>query len=141
DLAAYMEMDDTKLPTKKATIRTFFGCLAKGLEYLHMCGVRHKDIKPRNILVHESRILLTDFGLSRVAGETGNNTTSGPTIMTRRYCAPEVGQYTSRNLSSDIWSLGCVYLELLGQLVGWESKFIESFLQSNGNHETAFWAN
>jgi serine/threonine protein kinase len=45
-------------------LRTFFGCLATALEYLHEQKTRHKDIKLSNILVDRGNILFADFSLS-----------------------------------------------------------------------------
>lgn len=39
-------------------VRNFFGCLAIAVCFLHESNVRHKDIKPQNILVYQSRVLL-----------------------------------------------------------------------------------
>jgi serine/threonine protein kinase len=50
---------------KLSLLRSFFGCLATTLTYLHDSQVRHKDIKPQNIPVYKSKVLLTDFGISR----------------------------------------------------------------------------
>ncbi|KAI9753931.1 MAG: hypothetical protein M1835_000943 [Candelina submexicana] len=97
-------------------LRTFFGCLANALKYLHDSKIRHKDIKPQNILVHRQNVLFTDFGLSRDSTSLSKSTSEGSTGLTPRYCAPELADYEPRNASSDIWSLGCVYLEIVSIL-------------------------
>ncbi|KAH8698229.1 kinase-like domain-containing protein, partial [Phaeosphaeriaceae sp. PMI808] len=100
--------------SNKPELRTFFGCLATGLEYLHKEQVRHKDIKPQNILVSCGSILFTDFGLSHdFTDENGGTTTGMVDGMTPRYCSPEVAHLGPRKTSSDIWSLGVVYLEMV----------------------------
>ncbi|KAH8727758.1 kinase-like domain-containing protein, partial [Phaeosphaeriaceae sp. PMI808] len=95
-----------------------FGCLASGLAYIHGKGVRHKDIKPQNILVHRGSILYTDFGSSKDANQPGESTTEGlPDFLTRKYSPPEVLAHTKRNYGADIYSLGCVYVELIKALI------------------------
>ncbi|KAF2465935.1 kinase-like protein, partial [Lindgomyces ingoldianus] len=95
-------------------LRTFFGCLATALEYLHEQGVRHKDIKPSNILVDRGTILYTDFGLSfDFTDASGSTTASMVNGMSPRYCAPEVALHEPRNTKSDIWSLGVVFMEIV----------------------------
>jgi serine/threonine protein kinase len=61
DLAAYL-MRATA--SHHHELRTFFGCLASLLEFLHEQKVRYKDIEPGNILVHAGMVLFADFGLS-----------------------------------------------------------------------------
>lgn len=58
------------------------GCLAHGLKYLHTVPkIRHKDIKPANILLEGPRVLFADFGCSKVFTDTQSGTT-GPTSKT-----------------------------------------------------------
>jgi len=91
-----------------------FGCLASALDFIHRQTVRHKDIKPQNILIHKGKVMYTDFGLSYDFGDIGRSTTTGnPQGITRRYCAPEVAEWGGRNTKSDIFSLGCVFIEML----------------------------
>lgn len=102
---------------KYAVLRHAFGCLASGLDFMHLQRIRHKDIKPRNILVHEGQIVYTDFGYSLDSnGQSRSTTTGNPDCWTLRYCAPEVKDYEARNSKSDVFSLGCVFLEILSVL-------------------------
>jgi tetratricopeptide (TPR) repeat protein len=115
-------------------LRTFFGCLATALEYLHQHKVRHKDIKPGNILVARGNILFTDFGLSRDFTDANSSTTmSMVNGMTPRYCAPEVAQYQPRNTASDIWSLGVVFMEMIVVLKGRTAQYMEEFFTQHGS--------
>ncbi|KAH7081319.1 kinase-like domain-containing protein [Paraphoma chrysanthemicola] len=99
------------------TILSAFGCLVSGLAFMHGKRIRHKDIKPRNILVHEGRMLYTDFGYSFDSNGFTRTTTEGlHGFLTRRYSAPEVIKCEPRNSKSDVFSLGCVFLEMLSAL-------------------------
>lgn len=116
-----------------AELRTFFGCLTRALEFLHQRAIRHKDIKPGNILVHNGNVLLTDFGLARdFADGSAGGTTSGLTALSPRYCAPEVSSYDARNASSDIWSLGCVFFEMVAVLKGLALDRMKAFFLQHG---------
>jgi Protein kinase domain len=109
----------------------YYGCLAHALAFLHDKKVRHRDIKPRNILVTFKGPLFTDFGEQTVSSviisygdanenlgiakdfsESAHSTTSGPSSLTPVYCAPEVASWSERGRSSDIFSLGCVFMEM-----------------------------
>jgi len=97
-----------------------FNCLATALEFLHDNSIRHKDIKPSNILLSSGRVLLCDFGISHTWTDSENGTTEGYSSFTQRYAAPEVFRMdASRNSKADIWSLGCVFLEVISVIKGY----------------------
>jgi hypothetical protein len=87
-------------------LRKSFGCLASALTFIHKQNIRHKDIKPQNILIHQGSIMYTDFGVSYDFKDNGRSTTTGdPGGISKRYCAPEVADCGSRNTKSDVFSL------------------------------------
>jgi serine/threonine protein kinase len=94
-----------------ARLCRWFGCLASALTYLHEQCIRHKDIKPSNILLSSGTVYLCDFGISN--DWTGSNpTTEGPSYLTRGYCSPEVWRKLPRNDASDVWSMGRVFCDM-----------------------------
>ncbi|KAF2640976.1 kinase-like protein, partial [Massarina eburnea CBS 473.64] len=131
---------DIKGSTKSFT-RTFFGCLTSALSYLHDNTIRHKDIKPQNVLVSQHSVYLTDFGISLDWSDIGQSTTTGPTPKTARYCAPEVSEYAPRNTSSDMWSLGCIFLEIWAVLKGETVANLHAFLEANGAKSSCYHLN
>jgi len=132
DLSAYLKDADT---SKHRELRTFFGCLARALEFLHERNVRHKDIKPGNILVNSGNVLFADFGLSFDFTDANGGSTSVGMVngMTARYCAPEVAMQEPRNTWSDIWSLGVVFLEMAVVLKGKTVSHIDDFFKQHGS--------
>jgi hypothetical protein len=133
DLATYLQRADT---TKHLELRTFFGCLSRALEFLHEQNIRHKDIKPQNILYETDRgVLLTDFGLSLDFTEASRSTTMGMVSgMTPTYCAPEVAAEEPRSTSSDIYSLGVVFLEMLVVLKGHPVEYLRTYFEAHGSN-------
>ncbi|KAF9693321.1 hypothetical protein EKO04_008925 [Ascochyta lentis] len=103
-----------------SVLRQSFGCLISALVYLHEDRqVRHKDIKPENILLDHGRIYLCDFGISLDWSDIGKATTDGkPFQRTIGYCAPEVISWHSRNNASDIWPLGRVFCDMITVIKG-----------------------
>lgn len=127
-------------PDKTSLLRSFLGCLANALQYLHGAKIRHRDIKPHNILVKGDRVFLTDFGIALDWEELSRSTTTADSGKTWLYAAPEVVRYEKRNTSADIWSLGCVFMEistiLKGQAIAAMREFFE---RESGNYR--FYAN
>jgi hypothetical protein len=108
-------VEPTPLSMKdSAMLLESFGCLAFGLAWLHSKLIRHKDIKPANILISAGSMLFCDFGSAMDAELLDTTRTEGPALMrTPRYISPETHEGKPRNEASDVWSLGCVFLEML----------------------------
>lgn len=96
-------------------LRGYFVCLSQALCYLHEQDVRHKDIKPANILIDQSNsVILTDFGISRRFPKNTSHFTDDEANFTRKYASPEMmeDRRVGRDDASDVFSLGCVFLEM-----------------------------
>lgn len=97
-----------------------FGCLLEAVRHLHDdLKMRHCDLKPNNILVcsrpgsHFS-VRICDLGISYTWNPPQNDSTDKNQRGTQRYKAPEVlsKQETTHNQMGDIFSLGCIFLEM-----------------------------
>ncbi|MFF7332854.1 protein kinase [Streptomyces sp. NPDC008150] len=76
------------------------------LEAAHAGGVLHRDVKPDNILLGRyGRVVLTDFGIAQIEGET-NLTDTGGFVGSPEYIAPERVLGQRPGPASDLWSLG-----------------------------------
>lgn len=117
----------------------WFGCLASVMDYIHGIGISHRDIKPENILLRQDKVLLADFGISRMGIiQTLSTTVPGwPRSRTSAYCAPEVEHGSSRGRSADIFSLGAVFLEILLARTGGTSKLAEKLTRRDGQKSYA----
>ncbi|KAK5635181.1 hypothetical protein RRF57_010893 [Xylaria bambusicola] len=129
---------DHDLEDNKEALRTFFGCLSRIVRLLHVDeSVKHKDIKPQNILVNERIVFFSDFGISRYFPD-GNSVTSGPSRHTRRYSAPEVVKSDKRGRRADIFSLGCVFLEIITVISGHRVRELSAYLNENEEQRNYF---
>ena len=140
--------------------------LLRGLKYIHSANVLHRDLKPSNLLLNANCDLkICDFGLARVDGRAasvarglsdGSDPDSSPGdsvstfmteyVVTRWYRAPELllscAEYTS---AIDVWSVGCIFAELLGRKPLFPGKdyvhqlnLIARVAGTPAEHETSF---
>ncbi|OWM83648.1 hypothetical protein CDL15_Pgr004077 [Punica granatum] len=97
-------------------VRCFVFQILCGLRYIHSANVLHQDLKPSNILVNSNcHLKIDDFGLARTAAQDDSEFMTGY-VVTRWYRAPEVllGSY-NYGQPIDVWSVGCIFAELLGR--------------------------
>lgn len=96
-------------------VQHFMFQLLKGIQYMHACGILHRDLKPGNLLVNsQCDLKIADFGLAR---ERDPLSTMTQHVVTRWYRAPELmlrpnGHYDA---SVDVWSVGCILGEMIGR--------------------------
>lgn len=92
-------------------VAVYISQVLEGLVYLHDQGVIHRDIKGANILTNKDGcVKLADFG---VASSTTSGVSNDAVVGSPYWMAPEVIEQSGATTASDIWSVGCVVIELL----------------------------
>ena len=95
----------------KPVLLTAFGCLSLGLAHIHDCKIRHKDIKPANILYERAlddrppNFLWADFGIAHDFGNLENSKTVSRNrhLNSPRYAAPEImEEYEARKTKGEL---------------------------------------
>jgi Tol biopolymer transport system component len=96
--------------------------IAEALAAAHEAGISHRDIKPENIaLRRDGYVKVLDFGLAKLTTTTGQDdpltstaqTQSGQVLGTVKYMSPEQALGQALDSRTDLWSLGCVFYEML----------------------------
>lgn len=102
-------------------MRRWFSCLTRALTYLHTRKkpFKHRDIKPANILIDRTgAVFLTDFGISKEYPSHQAAVTTSDGSFTIEYASPSMVHQSNQGLESDIFCLGCVFLEMATVMLG-----------------------
>ncbi|CBI22263.3 unnamed protein product, partial [Vitis vinifera] len=112
DLAGLVSCPDIKFSV--AQVKCYMQQLLSAIEHCHLLGVMHRDIKASNILVNNEGVLkLADFGLANILRPKHKQILTSR-VVTLWYRPPElILGSTSYGVSVDLWSVGCVFAELL----------------------------
>ncbi|XP_074274119.1 mitogen-activated protein kinase 3-like [Silene latifolia] len=113
-------------PLPNYLVKYFMFQLLNGLNYLHTANIIHRDLKPGNLLVNAKHDLkICDFGLATTTTKAGSSQIQLATerFGTRGYKAPELLlNCFIYGPSIDVWSVGCIFAELLGRNRLFEAK-------------------
>ncbi|MFF9125980.1 protein kinase [Streptomyces sp. NPDC014889] len=102
-LADALKERDRMDPAEAARIGLW---VLRALRAAHAAGVLHRDVKPGNVLLGEDgRVLLTDFGIAQIEGDT-TITRTGEVVGSVDYLAPERVRGHDPGPASDLWALG-----------------------------------
>ncbi|CAN9189619.1 kinase-like protein [Alternaria alternata] len=114
------------------------GCIASAVSYLHGSGIKHKDLKPSNVVLSADGLWITDFGSATDFSTLSSSLTDNGERGTPRYFSPEVASYDPSGSSSDIFAMGCVFLEIITLCMGYS---LETTQTLRAREDKSFQAN
>jgi tetratricopeptide (TPR) repeat protein/tRNA A-37 threonylcarbamoyl transferase component Bud32 len=110
-------------PFRVADARPIIEQMAAALSAAHAADVIHRDFKTNNVMLLDTgpsrpRVVVTDFGLAHVFGDTSNHgdggiTVTGDVVGTPEYMSPEQIEGGTLTPASDIYALGIVIYEMM----------------------------
>lgn len=109
ELQRYLKETGTRLTEIETA--NIIGQVVKGLLYLHLQDIIHRDMSLSNLLLTKDfQVKIADFGLATMSGPNEQHTTL---CGTPNYISPEVASRATHGRPADVWGLGCMLYTLL----------------------------
>jgi len=128
-------------PTRSKLLVDWMYDLSQALDYLHSQSVCHRSIRPRKILIEESRVFFAAFGIGP-SGDTLSPTVPSPQRLDQVqtyfqdqayiYAAPEALISRGKRFS-DVFSLGCVFLSMITVAQGHSLSLFAQYRAGSSN--------
>ena len=123
DLSEVLKKSGALEPSRAVELLTQ---LASALDAAHARGLVHRDVKPANILITvrdgEEHAYLTDFGIAKRSDTVAGLTVQGAVVGTVDYMAPEQIAGGTTDARTDVYTLGCVFYNMLSGKVPYDRE-------------------
>ena len=114
--------------------------IAAGLAAAHAAGVVHRDLKPTNVMLTQGgTVKVLDFGMGSIVDDPDQTrlTSTGVSVGTARYMAPEQCQAKEVTQAADLYALGCVLYEMLVGVPPFTSESAYELADRHVHHQPA----
>jgi serine/threonine protein kinase len=115
DLDSYLarRASNNEGPPPTSVLVSWMYQLCRALQHCHDNRIMHRDIKPSNIFLNAdaTQLLLGDFGTAKAF--SGSVAVANTFVGSPVWVSPEVLSGTPYSFMSDVWSLGCVFYEMI----------------------------
>ena len=117
-----------KQPNYRCDEATFLGLsdqILSAMEHAHQAGVTHRDITPDNVMITtQGSVKVIDFGIDAIVKEANFRRWNNPIFLSTFYVSPEQIAGEEPSPSMDIYSLGCLFYEMLAGKLPFSEKDI-----------------
>jgi serine/threonine protein kinase len=99
------------------------------LKYMKDEKIIHRDIKPKNILIHKGSIKISDFGVAKLINEHNEEKETVTFSGTVQFMSPQILKQDKYTFQTDIWSLGVTIYWMVFKKLPWTSTKVLGILK------------
>lgn len=99
------------------SILKLFAQIVLAMRFLQSKNIIHRDIKPKNILLHEGTVKIADFGVAKMIDKYKQNITFEGTIA---FMSPQMLKQENYTSLTDMWSLGVTLFYMIFKKLPYE---------------------
>ncbi len=110
-------------------VRRFVAQIIIALKFLKERNIIHRDIKPKNILIHEDGIKLADFGVAKIINNHNSDQETTSFSGTIQFMSPQILRQEKYTFATDMWSLGVTIFFVLFERLPWNSNKVIGILK------------
>lgn len=110
-------------------MKRFIAQMVIALRFLKEQNIIHRDIKPKNILIHKDGIKISDFGVAKIINSHNFDKEMMTFSGTIPFMSPQILKQDKYTFQTDVWSLGITIYFMVFQKLPWTSQNIICILK------------
>ena len=113
-------------------IKRFVAQMVIALKFLKEKAIIHRDIKPKNILIHEDGVKISDFGVAKIINNHNSDQETTTFSGTIQFMSPQILRQEKYTFQTDVWSLGITVYFMIFSKVPWVNQKVLGILKEIG---------